>query len=328
MNAMILDSSPGSLRPAEVEIPEPARGQVLLRVLTCGVCRTDLHIIDGELKRPKLPLVPGHQVVATVEANGPDAGRFEPGERVGVPWLGWTCGECEYCRSGRENLCERALFTGYTLDGGYAEFAVADQNYCFRLPDALGNTEIAPLLCAGMIGYRALRIAGDGERLGFYGFGSSAHILCQIAVAQGRRVFAFTRPGDSSTQEFARGLGAEWAGDSGDTPPEPLDAAIVFAPVGSLMVDALRVGARGARIVSAGIHMSDIPAFPYELLWEERSLHSVANLTREDGDGLLAAAARAGVRTHVSVRPLVEAQEALDDLREGRVEGSLVLRVA
>jgi len=325
---MILDSSPGSLRPAEVEIPEPARGQVLLRVLTCGVCRTDLHIIDGELKRPKLPLVPGHQVVATVEANGPDAGRFEPGERVGVPWLGWTCGECEYCRSGRENLCERALFTGYTLDGGYAEFAVADQNYCFRLPDALGNTEIAPLLCAGMIGYRALRIAGDGERLGFYGFGSSAHILCQIAVAQGRRVFAFTRPGDSSTQEFARGLGAEWAGDSGDTPPEPLDAAIVFAPVGSLMVDALRVGARGARIVSAGIHMSDIPAFPYELLWEERSLHSVANLTREDGDGLLAAAARAGVRTHVSVRPLVEAQEALDDLREGRVEGSLVLRVA
>jgi len=325
---MILDSSPGSLRPAEVEIPEPARGQVLLRVLTCGVCRTDLHIVDGELKQLKLPLVPGHQIVATVEANGPDAGRFEPGERVGVPWLGWTCGECEYCLSGRENLCERALFTGYTLDGGYAEFAVADQNYCFRLPDALGNTEIAPLLCAGMIGYRALRIAGDGERLGFYGFGSSAHILCQIAVAQGRRVFAFTRPGDSSTQEFARGLGAEWAGDSGDTPPEPLDAVIVFAPVGSLMVDALRVSARGARVVSAGIHMSDIPAFPYELLWEERSLHSVANLTREDGDGLLAAAAGAGVRTHVSVRPLVEAQEALDDLREGRVEGSLVLRVA
>lgn len=325
---MILDSSPGSLRPAEVEVPEPARGQVLLRVLTCGVCRTDLHIIDGELKQPKLPLVPGHQIVATVEANGPGAGRFGPGERVGVPWLGWTCDECEYCRSGRENLCDRALFTGYTLDGGYAEFAIADQNYCFRLPGALGNTGIAPLLCAGMIGYRALRIAGDGERLGFYGFGSSAHILCQIAVAQGRRVFAFTRPGDTSTQEFARGLGAEWAGDSGDTPPEALDAAIVFAPVGSLMVDALRASARGARIVSAGIHMSDIPAFPYELLWEERSLHSVANLTRADGEGLLEEAGRVGVRTQVTAHPLDRAQEALEDLREGRVEGSLVLQVA
>jgi propanol-preferring alcohol dehydrogenase len=324
---MLLDSSPGTLKPVEVEIPEPGPGQVLLRVRTCGVCRTDLHIIDGELDRPKLPLVPGHQIVATVEAAGKDAGRFEPGERVGVPWLGWTCGECAYCRSGRENLCERALFTGYTLDGGYADFAVAAEDFCFPLPEGIPDLEVAPLLCAGMIGYRALRIAGDGERLGFYGFGSSAHILCQIAVAQGRRVFAFTRPGDVATQEFARGLGAEWAGESGDEPPEPLDAAIVFAPVGSLMVDALRASARGARIVSAGIHMSDIPSFPYELLWEERSMHSVANLTRADGDGLLEEASRAGVRTEVTAYPLESAQTALEDLRAGRAEGSLVLEV-
>ncbi len=253
--------------------------------------------------------------------------RFERGERVGVPWLGWTCGECAYCRSGRENLCERAEFTGYTRDGGYAEFAVADQAYCYPLPPGISDEEVAPLLCAGMIGYRALRIAGDGERLGLYGFGSSAHILCQIAVAQGRRVFAFTRPGDIKTQEFARSLGADWAGGSGDAPPEPLDAAIVFAPVGSLMVDALKVSARGARIVSAGIYMSDIPSFPYELLWEERSLHSVANLTRADGDGLLEEAGRAGVRTSVTTYPLERAQQALDDLREGRVEGSSVLRI-
>jgi propanol-preferring alcohol dehydrogenase len=324
---MLLDSSPGKLRPVDVEAPAPGPGQVLLRVLTCGVCRTDLHIIDGELEQPKLPLIPGHQIVATVEANGPGAGRFRPGERVGVPWLGWTCGECAYCLSGRENLCERALFTGYTLDGGYAEFAVAGEDYCFPLPEGIPDAEVAPLLCAGMIGYRALRIAGDGERLGFYGFGSSAHILCQIAVAQGRRVFAFTRPGDTATQDFARSLGAEWAGDSGEAPPEPLDAAIVFAPVGSLMVDALRASARGARIVSAGIHMSDIPSFPYELLWEERSLHSVANLTRADGDGLLEEAGRAGVRTETTVYPLERAQQALEDLRDGRVEGSLVLAV-
>lgn len=325
---MLLDSSPGKLRPVDVEAPAPGPGQVLLRVLTCGVCRTDLHIIDGELEQPKLPLIPGHQIVATVEANGPGAGRFRPGERVGVPWLGWTCGECAYCLTGRENLCERALFTGYTLDGGYAELAVAGEDYCFPLPDEIPDAEVAPLLCAGMIGYRALRIAGDGERIGFYGFGSSAHILCQIAVAQGRRVFAFTRPGDTATQDFARGLGAEWAGDSGEAPPEPLDAAIVFAPVGSLMVDALRVSARGARIVSAGIHMSDIPSFPYELLWEERSMHSVANLTRADGDGLLEEAGSIGVRTETTVYPLDRAQEALEDLRNGRVEGSLVLQVA
>jgi propanol-preferring alcohol dehydrogenase len=322
---MILDSSPGSLRPVEVEAADPGQGQVRLRVIACGVCRTDLHIIDGELDQPKLPLIPGHQIVATVEEGGADTGRFEPGQRVGVPWLGWTCGECACCRAGRENLCERARFTGYTLDGGFAESAVADERYCFPLPEGIPDVEAAPLLCAGMIGYRALGIAGDGERLGLYGFGSSAHILCQIAVAQGRRVFAFTRPGDLETQEFARSLGAEWAGDAGQPGPELLDAAIVFAPVGSLMIDALRASAAGARIVSAGIHMSDIPSFPYELLWKERSLHSVANLTRADGDGLLAEAGRAGVRTKTAVYPLEQAQVALDDLRRGGVEGSLVL---
>ena len=324
---MVLDSQPGKLRQAEVETPSAGQGEVLLRVRTCGVCRTDLHIIDGELDRPKLPLVPGHQIVATVEARGPGAERFGPGDRVGVPWLGWTCGECGYCRSGRENLCERAEFTGYSRDGGYAEFAVADQDYCYPLPPEIPDESVAPLLCAGMIGYRALRIAGDGERLGLYGFGSSAHILCQIAVAQGRRVFAFTKPGDRDTQRFARSLGAEWAGGSDEAPPEPLDAAIVFAPVGPLMVEALRASARGARVVCAGIHMSDIPSFPYELLWEERSLHSVANLTRADGDGLLEEAGRAGVRTSVTTYPLEQAQRALDDLREGRVEGSSVLTV-
>lgn len=327
MKAMLLDTAPGTLRPVDVEAPEPGPGQILLSVLTCGVCRTDLHIVDGELKRPKLPLIPGHQIVATVEANGPGAGRFSPGERVGVPWLGWTCGECTYCRSGRENLCEQALFTGYTLDGGYADFAVAGEDFCFRLPESIPDVQVAPLLCAGMIGYRALRIAGDVERLGFYGFGSSAHILCQIATAQGRRVSVFTRPGDTTTQKFARSLGAEWAGDSGETPPEPLEAAIVFAPVGSLMVDALRVSGRGARIVSAGIHMSDIPSFPYELLWEERSMHSVANLTRADGVGLLEEAGRIGVQTKTTVYPLESAQEALEDLRNGRFEGSLVLQI-
>jgi len=325
---MVLDSRPGTLRQAEVEVPTPGPGEILLRVRTCGVCRTDLHIIDGELERSRLPLIPGHQIVATVESGGPGSDRFKSGERVGVPWLGWTCGECEYCRSGRENLCERAVFTGYTTDGGYAEFAVADQDFCYPLPSQIPDAEVAPLLCAGMIGYRALRIAGDGERLGLYGFGSSAHILCQIAAAQGRRVFAFTQPGDVETQEFARSLGADWAGGSDQAPPEPLDAAIVFAPVGPLMVEALGQSARGARIVSAGIHMSDIPSFPYGLLWEERSLHSVANLTRADGDGLLKEASEAGVRTSVTTYALDQAQTALDDLRAGSVEGSLVLNVA
>ena len=327
MKAMQLDRQPGSLREAELPTPEPGPGELLLKVRACGVCRTDLHIIDGELTEPTLPLIPGHQIVATVVGRGEGADRFDDGQRVGVPWLGWTCGVCRFCVSGRENLCERAVFTGYTLDGGYAEYAVAHQNYCFALPDGIFDTEVSPLLCAGMIGYRALNIAGDGERLGLYGFGSSAHILCQIAVAQGRRVFAFTQPGDHETQDFARSLGAEWAGGSDQLPPEPLDAAIVFAPVGPLMVEALKASERGARIVSAGIHMSDIPSFPYELLWEERSLHSVANLTRRDGEELLRAAGEAGVRTQVEVRPLNEAQQALDDLRAGKVEGSIALEV-
>ena len=327
MRAMVLESQPGDLVPRELPVPEPGPGQILIRVSTCGVCRTDLHIVDGELSEPKLPLVPGHQIVGTVEAAGEDADRFGTGDRIGVPWLGWTDGDCRFCREGRENLCENARFTGYDSDGGYAEFAVADQRFCFPLSAAIDDTHVAPLLCAGMIGYRAMAIAGDGERLGLYGFGSSAHILCQITAAEGRRVFAFTRPGDQAGQAFARSLGAEWAGGSDETPPEPFDAAIVFAPVGWLMVDALRASERGARIVSAGIHMSDIPSFPYELLWEERSLHSVANLTRADGTALLELAARHGVEPMVELLPLESANQALDGIRSGAPEGSTVLTV-
>lgn len=327
MRAMVLEKQPGELEARDLPVPEPGSGQVLIRVSTCGVCRTDLHIVDGDLTEPSLPLVPGHQIVGTVEGSGPGVGRFHSGDRVGVPWLGWTDGDCRFCRQGRENLCENAKFTGYDLDGGYAEYAVADERFCFPLPTGIDDDHVAPLLCAGMIGYRSLMIAGDGERLGLYGFGSSAHILCQIAAAEGRRVFAFTRPGDLKGQEFARALGAEWAGGSDECPPEPLDAAIVFAPVGSLMIDALRVSARGARIVSAGIHMSDIPSFPYELLWEERSLHSVANLTREDGTALLDLAARHGVEPMVEVLPLDQANMALEGIRSGASEGSTVLRI-
>lgn len=325
---MVLVAQPGQLALAEIPAPEPGPGQLLIRVRTCGVCRTDLHILDGDLTEPKLPLVPGHQIVGTVEACGAGADRFMNGDRVGVPWLGWTDGTCRFCLEGRENLCEGARFTGYDIDGGYAEFAVADQRFCFPLPEEIDDDHVAPLLCAGMIGYRALAIAGDGLRLGLYGFGSSAHILCQIAAAEGRRVFAFTRPGDKAGQDFARSLGAEWSGGSDEVPPEPLDAAIVFAPVGSLMIDALKASGRGARIVSAGIHMSDIPSFPYELLWEERSLHSVANLTRADGTSLLELAARHGVHPTVEVMPLERANEALDRVRSGALEGSLVLRSA
>jgi len=327
MRAMVLEKQPGELVPRDLPVPEPGPGQLLIRVSTCGVCRTDLHIVDGDLTEPKLPLVPGHQIVGTVEVNGPGADRFGPGARVGVPWLGWTDGECRFCREGRENLCENARFTGYDIDGGYAEFAVADERFCFPLPEGIDDEHVAPLLCAGMIGYRAMSIAGDGARLGLYGFGSSAHILCQIAAAEGRRVFAFTRPGDLEGQRFARSLGAEWAGASGERPPEPLDAAIVFAPVGALMVEALEASGPGARIVSAGIHMSDIPSFPYELLWEERSLHSVANLTRADGTGLLELAARHGVEPRVEVLPLERANEALAGIRNGAAEGSTVLSV-
>jgi alcohol dehydrogenase, propanol-preferring len=314
----------------ETELPpvEPGAGQVRLQVHACGVCRTDLHVVDGELAEPKLPLVLGHQIVGTVVGLGPGATRFEPGRRVGVPWVGWTCGECRYCRAGRENLCERARFTGYTLDGGYAEEAVADERFCFPIPDGYPDLQAAPLLCAGLIGYRALRLAGDAERVGLYGFGAAAHIICQVARAQGRRVFAFTRAGDETTQAFARSLGAEWAGGSLELPPEPLDAALIFAPAGELVPAALAALDRGGSVVCAGIHMSDIPAFPYELLWEERAIRSVANLTRTDGEEFLALAPSVPVQTEVEAFPLVAANEALERLRSGAVNGSVVLSVA
>jgi len=325
---MVLERQRQPLRPAELPEPEPAAGQVQIDVRACGVCRTDLHILDGDLAEPKLPLVPGHQIVGTVRGVGEGVERFGPGERVGVPWLGWTCGECRYCRSGRENLCDRARFTGYDIDGGYAEVAMADARFCFPVPDGYPDLQAAPLLCAGLIGYRALRLVGEAERIGFYGFGAAAHILCQIAVHEGRRVFAFTRAGDEETQAFARRLGAEWAGSSEETPPEELDGAIVFAPVGTLMTAALRASAKGARIVSAGIHMSDIPSFPYAELWGERSLSSVANLTRRDGEELIALAPQVPVRTEVEIYPLEQANQALDDLRAGRFRGAAVLSVA
>jgi propanol-preferring alcohol dehydrogenase len=328
MRAMVLDRRRDPLRAAELPDPEPAAGQVLLRVHACGVCRTDLHIVDGELPEPKLPLVPGHQIVATVIGAGEGAERFAPGARVGVPWLGWVDETCRYCRSGRENLCDNARFTGYDVDGGYAELTVADERFCFAIPAGYPDLQAAPLLCSGLIGYRALRLVGDAERLGLYGFGAAAHILCQVAVHEGRRVFAFTREGDEETQAFARELGAEWAGAAGEPAPEELDGAIVFAPVGALMVAALRASAKGARIISAGIHMSDIPSFPYESLWGERVLGSVANLTRRDGEEFLAVAPAVPVRTEVSVHTLAGANGALDEIRSGRLRGAAVLDVA
>jgi propanol-preferring alcohol dehydrogenase len=324
---MVFDGAGTPLREAELEQPVPAPGQVRLRVRGCGVCRTDLHIIDGELAEPKLPLVLGHQIVATVAELGPGANRFERGELVGVPWLGWTCGRCRYCRSGRENLCDNARFTGYTIDGGYAEETVADERFCFPLPDGYGGLQAAPLLCAGLIGYRSLRLAGEAERIGLYGFGAAAHIICQVARAQGRRVFAFTRPGDDSSQAFARSLGAEWAGSSSERPPEPLDAAIIFAPVGALVPVALAAVAKGGSVVCAGIHMSDIPSFPYDLLWEERLVRSVANLTREDAESFMALAREVPLRTEVEVFPLAAANEALARLRSGAVNGAVALAV-
>jgi propanol-preferring alcohol dehydrogenase len=324
MRAMLLDRPGSPLREAELPSPEPAPGQVLLRVRACGVCRTDLHVTDGELPDPKLPLVLGHQIVGEVVAGGE---RFRPGERVGVPWLGWTCGACRYCTSGRENLCDRARFTGYQLDGGYAEETVADERFCLPLPAGFADLRAAPLLCAGLIGFRALRFAGGAERLGLYGFGASAHIVTQVARWQGRRVFAFTRPGDEEGQAFARTLGAEWAGESGASPPEELDAALVFAPVGALVPAALRALAKGGTVVCAGIHMSDIPSFPYELLWGERAVRSVANLTRLDGAEFLALAPKVPVRTEVEVFPLAAANEALARLREGKIRGAAVLAV-
>jgi len=319
---MVLDAAREPLRLAELPDPAPEPGQVLLRVLACGVCRTDLHIVDGDLTEPKLPLVPGHQIVGEVLRGG---SRFEPGARVGVPWLGWTCGECRYCLAERENLCDRARFTGYDLDGGYAELVVADERFCFRVPDAYADEQAAPLLCAGLIGYRSLRLAGDAESIGLYGFGASAHIVCQVAVAQGRRVFAGTRVGDDETQEFARSLGAVWAGDALAGPPEELDAVIVFAPVGDLVPAALRHVRKGGAVVCAGIHMSDIPSFPYELLWGERVIRSVANLTRADGGEFLALAPTVPVRTEVETFPLEQANEALDRLRAGALRGAAVL---
>jgi alcohol dehydrogenase, propanol-preferring len=324
---MILEVPGEPLRIAEVATPQPGDGQVLLRVHCCAVCRTDLHVVDGELPDPSLPLIPGHQIVGTVEKIGERADNFTVGERVGVPWLGWTDGECRFCLSGRENLCENARFTGYQLDGGYAEYAVADARFCFPIPEGFSGLRAAPLLCAGLIGHRSLRFAGDAERLGLYGFGASAHIVAQVAAHEGRRVFAFTSPHDDEAQEFARQLGAEWAGSSEETPPEELDAAIIFAPVGALVPAALRAVARGGRVVCAGIHMSDIPSFPYEILWGERSVISVANLTRQDGLDFLAIAPEVPVRTEVVPFPLEEANEALDALRGGHVRGAAVLVV-
>ena len=319
MKAMVLDTPGGPLRLSDLPDPEPAPSQVLLRVHACGVCRTDLHVLDGELPDPKLPLVLGHQIVGT---------DIETGERLGVPWLGWTDGDCRYCATGRENLCERARFTGYHLDGGYAELAVADRRFCFPIPEDYPDRQAAPLLCAGLIGYRALRFTGDAERLGLVGFGAAAHIVAQVARHEGRRVLAFTRPGDERAQAFARELGAEWAGGTDAEPPEELDAAIVFAPVGELVPHALARTARGGTVVCAGIHMTDIPSFPYELLWSERSVRSVANLTRRDGEEFLTLAPRIPVRTEVEVFQLEEANEALARLRAGEIRGQAVLRVA
>ncbi|GMU02231.1 zinc-dependent alcohol dehydrogenase family protein [Corallococcus caeni] len=322
---MVLDAPGERLRLERRPIPEPGPEQVLLKVHACAVCRTDLHVVDGELTRPKLPLVPGHEIVATVVAAGARVEGFAPGLRVGVPWLGWSCGQCRFCRSGRENLCDMARFTGYDLDGGFAEYTVADARFCFPLPPSYRDAEAAPLMCAGLIGYRSLRMAGEGGRLGLYGFGAAAHILVQVARHQGRRVYAFTREGDAKGQAFARELGAVWAGGSDTVPPEPLDAAILFAPVGALVPAALRAVDKGGVVVCGGIHMSDIPSFPYALLWEERVVRSVANLTRQDAMDFLALAPRVPVRTEVQVFPLSLANEALQALREGRVRGAAVL---
>ena len=322
---MLLDAPRTPLRAANIAEPEPGPGQILVDIDVCGVCRTDLHVVDGELTEPKLPLVPGHQIVGRVAAAGEGAERYAEGHRVGVPWLGWTCGECRYCLSGRENLCDRARFTGYDIDGGYAQYAVTDERYAFPVPEGYPDLQAAPLLCAGLIGYRALSMTGDAARLGLYGFGASAHIVCQVALHQGRRVFAFVREGDDSAREFALELGAEWAGDALSAPPEQLDAAIIFAPAGQLVPAALRVLAKGGTVVCAGIHMSDIPSFPYELLWGERVVRSVANLTRADGESFLRLAPEVPVRIEVEPYPLERAGDALDRLRAGQVRGAAVL---
>jgi alcohol dehydrogenase, propanol-preferring len=327
MRAMLLEKAGQPLRKAELPIPKPGSGQVLIRVRACAVCRTDLHIVDGELAQPKLPLIPGHEIVGIIEKKGEGADRFDVGDRVGIPWLGWTCGECAYCLWGRENLCDKARFTGYTIDGGYADYTVADQRFCFPIPDFYGDAEAAPLLCAGLIGYRSLVRAGDGKRLGIYGFGAAAHIVAQVALYQNREIYAFTRPGDKEAEKFALDLGAVWAGGSNELPPAKLDAAIIFAPVGALVPQALRAVGKGGKVVCGGIHMNDIPSFPYEILWEERSLCSVANLTRRDGEEFLTLAPRVPVRAEVQTSPLEEANEALARLRSGKIQGAAVLTV-
>lgn len=325
MKAMLLDKPGSPLRLAEQELPVCNDNQVLLKVRACGVCRTDLHIADGELNAPKLPLIPGHEIVGEVVAKGKWVRRYAIGQRLGVPWLGHTCGHCGYCQSGRENLCDAPGFTGYTLDGGYAEYAVADQDYCFPLPENYADAEAAPLLCAGLIGYRALVAAGDAKIIGIYGFGAAAHIIAQVARWQGRSVFAFTKPGDSAGQQFALTLGADWAGDSSQAPPQAMDAAILFAPVGGLVPEALRHIVKGGTVVCAGIHMSDIPSFPYSILWGERTVRSIANLTREDGEAFLAIAARTRIITHVQTFPLNDANLALANLKNGQLQGAAVL---
>ncbi len=325
MRAMVLDAPGQSLRQVDLPVPIPAAGQVLIRVHVCGVCRTDLHIVDGELPQPKLPLVPGHQIVGTVVDWGQGVERFQVGDRVGVPWLGYTCHHCRYCQTGRENLCDNARFTGYQIDGGYAEYTVADEQFCFPMPPAYPDLQAAPLLCAGLIGYRSLRMTGDAQRLGLYGFGAAAHIVIQTARYQGRQVFAFTRPGDGAGQNFARELGAVWASSSDTLPPEPLDAAIIFAPVGALVPAALKATAKGGTVVCAGIYMSEIPAFSYDLLWGERSIRSVANLTRQDGEEFLALAPKVPIETQVQEFPLSAANEALAALRSGKIKGAAVL---
>lgn len=325
MKAMLLDAPRRALRLADVPVPRPGAGELLIRISACGVCRTDLHVVDGELPARKLPLVPGHEIVGVVAERGNAVERYAIGDRVGVPWLGHTCGVCRYCALGRENLCDNARFTGYHIDGGYAEYTLAEERYCFPIPAAYDDVAAAPLLCAGLIGYRSLVMAGDAQRLGIYGFGAAAHIVAQVARHQGRAVYAFTRPGDASAQAFARDLGAAWAGDSTSSPPEPLDAAIIFAPVGALVLAALGATVKGGTVVCAGIHMSDIPAMRYELLWGERVVRSVANLTRRDGEDFLALAPQVPVRTRVESMPLAQANDALTRLREGRISGAAVL---
>jgi alcohol dehydrogenase, propanol-preferring len=325
MRAMVLDRAGLPLRPAEVPVPRPGPEEALVRVHACAVCRTDLHIVDGELTDPKLPLIPGHQIVGTVVAIGAQVTRFRPGERVGVPWLGATCNACSFCRSGRENLCDRARFTGYQIDGGFAEYAVAHERFCFPLPPGFPDLQAAPLLCAGLIGYRSLSMTGEAKKLGIYGFGAAAHIVTQVARFQGRQVYAFVRPGDAAAERFARDRGAVWTGASGMLPPEELDAAIIFAPAGELVPAALRAVAKGGVVVCGGIHMSDIPSFPYDILWGERTVRSVANLTRRDGEEFLALAPQVPVKTETVTYPLHRANDALDDLRNGRLRGSAVL---